>query len=269
MQKDFHFYVTYTLARKAQIPERTARQIAWADQFTDDLDDFDLYGIQTQCKKLGNWSDRQVQLSVLVPFHFLPGGTSRSKWPWKTTENNARARQLLRTPVSTENPLSLGIALHALQDTFSHQGFSGWDEERNSCYPWYYLKSGLPNVGHAEMLVVPDIVDREWVDPRTGENIDNKERAIRAARETFGALAKYSGIANPESIWSNLDQKLARIFANTSYDKRKNQLRRLSGSPSIRYSRITTSMQKRLRSRFLRAAAQHLAGAMKLLEDLW
>jgi len=61
MQKDFHFYVTYFLARKAGMSAVLSRKIAWADQFADDLTKADLHGLQTQCKPLGNWSDRQIQ----------------------------------------------------------------------------------------------------------------------------------------------------------------------------------------------------------------
>ena len=238
MQKDFHFYVTYALARSAGIKVQHAKEIAWADQYTDDLTDAELYGIQTQSEILGNWRHRQVQLSVLVPFHFIPGGTAQSEWPWMVTENNARATALVQAALTQEDGLkrlSLGIALHALQDTFSHQGFSGWEEDKNSCYPWYYVHSAIPNVGHAEMLVVPDVVDRKWVDARSNEEIKNPERALRAARETFRWLANYARLAQPAAQWTNnrLDQKLRRIFAETNYDERKKQLRLLARNPRL------------------------------------
>ena len=63
----------------------------------------------------------------------------------------------------------------------------------NSCYPWYYIKSGLPNIGHAEMTVTPDIVNVVWTDPRDGNVVDNKKRALAAAKGTFDFLVKYSG----------------------------------------------------------------------------
>ena len=76
MQKDFHFYLTYVLSRKVGISVKDAEKIAWANQYTDDLTEADLHGIQTQSAILGNWADRQIQLSVLVPFHFIPGADS-------------------------------------------------------------------------------------------------------------------------------------------------------------------------------------------------
>lgn len=268
MQKDFHFYVTYALARKAGIKPQVAKKIAWANQFTDELTKADLYEVQTQCKKLGNWGDRQIQLSVLIPFHFIPGGTPKSKWPWVTTENNKRAQGLVEAALKSQSTMSTGIALHGLQDTFSHQGFSGWEEENNSCYPWYYLESGLPNVGHTEMLVVPDMVDREWTDPRTNKLIHNQQRAIRAAEETFKVLANYCGLANQKTAWISLRPRLEAIFKNHNYDKRKLKLLALSGNPKFRYNKITASMEKRWKTDFVQSATQHLAEAIRLFSDL-
>lgn len=131
MQKDVHFYLTYLLAKKLKITEEDTEIIAWANQFTDDLTETQLHAIRTQSSILGNWKDRQVQLSVLVPFHFIPGSDSEN--PWITLENNDRARKLVEQ--AQKNLYQLGIALHGLQDTFSHHGFSGWQEDVNSCYP--------------------------------------------------------------------------------------------------------------------------------------
>jgi hypothetical protein len=173
MQKDVHFYLTYLLAVRAGLSQKSAKLIAWADQHTDDLTEAELHGIQTQSAVLGNWHQRQVQLSVLVPFHFIPGDAPDH--PWVTTSDSGHARTLVMD--ASEDLLQLGIALHAHQDTFSHQGFSGWQEDINACFPWYFIESALPNVGHAEMRVVPDVVNYVWTDPRTGERIDNKKRA--------------------------------------------------------------------------------------------
>ena len=188
---DVHFYLTYALSRKVGISASDAKIIAWANQYTDELTQADLYGIQTQSDVLGNWGDRQVQLSVLVPFHFIPGNDRTH--PWKTTRNNNRVRQLVDSALRKKNPFQFGIALHGLQDTFSHEGFSGWREDLNSCYPWYYIQSGLPNVGHAELLVTPDVVNYIWTDPRDGRRIDNKKRTMSATKATYDFLVQFSG----------------------------------------------------------------------------
>lgn len=265
MQKDVHFYLTYALARKAGIDEPEAKTIAWADQYTDDLTEAQLYGIQTQCHVLGNWSSEQIQMSVLVPFHFIPGDDA--KWPWKTTKNSTRARALVESAVKSADPLRLGIALHGLQDTFSHQGFSGWCEDQNACYPWYYVKSGIPNVGHAEMRAIPDMIGQIWIDPHTQETINNKLRAMGAAKETFRVLAGWAELPKPQSQWKRLEPRLRKAFKLT-YDNRKGRLRTLSGDPKADYSEITKRLANRNRPAFIRAASDHLAEGIRLFQGL-
>ena len=185
MQKDFHFYVTYGLALQAGVAPTIAQKIAWANQFTDELTSPELYGIQTQSSLTGDWWDRQIQLTVLVPFHFLPG--KDTKWPWKTEENCARAKRLTAVALKSKDPFRLGIALHAHQDTFSHQGFSGWSEPGNATGK-IWMK-WIPNVGHAERSTTPDIITEEWKDAsQSRQPIKNRERALRAWRATISPL---------------------------------------------------------------------------------
>ena len=271
MQKDIHFYATYLLARSAGFPEDDAEQIAWADQFTDELTQADLHGLQTQSEVIGNWWDTQIQMSVLVPFHFLPGNDSDH--PWMTTCNCSRARTLVRK--ATGDDFRLGIALHALQDTFSHQGFSGWRESLNSCFPWYYLKSGLPNVGHAEMRAIPDIANQVWTDPRNGKRIDNRKRALAAARYTFRSLERerrlrYSGatVSAGSCSWRDIEPELKRLFKLDDYDRRVDGLCAMSANSSIDYADVTKRMQKSAAQTFLAAANAHLAQALESFRSL-
>jgi len=213
---------------------------------------------------VGNWSDRQVQLSVLVPFHFLPGDDAES--PWMTTRDSRRAHALLEA--AGDDPLRLGIALHTLQDTFSHETFSGWQEDLNSCFPWYFVKSALPNVGHAELRVVPDVVNYVWTDPRDGRRVDNKCRAMAAARATFDFLAEFFDAGNATSVWAKLEPRLREVFALDSYDERKQRLRELSGSKTLRCSKLGERLTEQHGAAFIRAARAHLASAMKLFGDL-
>ena len=266
MQKDFHFYVTYALARKAGYSEDNAAKIAWADEYTDRQTDENIYEIQTQCPKVDRWDDPQIQLTVLVPFHFIPGDDEG--WAWKTTQNGPRARRLVRAAEASEDLCRIGIALHALQDTFSHQGFSGWREARNSCYPWYYLKSTLPNVGHTEMLAMPDMVDRVWTDPRTNKRIDNRRRALAAAKATFTSLCRASGNGMGTTTWSGLRQELPAIFKLEDYNERKRRLKALSGSPSINYAHTDEAIGTTMKADFVVAASAHLAASVSTFQGL-
>lgn len=266
MQKDVHFYVTYALARKTGYSAGDAAVVAWADEYTDRQTEEEIYEIQTQCPKVGRWDDPQIQFTVLVPFHFMPGDDR--KWPWKTTENSRRMKKLVKAAEQSQDLCRLGITLHALQDTFSHQGFSGWREKQNSCYPWYYLKSLIPNVGHTEMLAVPDMVDRVWYDPRTNTKIDNRTRALAAAKATFESLARAKGNAPDAAVWADLRPKLLTIFKLEDYDKRKNALRKLSGNASIDYVKTDKKIAGQQKTAFIRAASAHLAATVGTFEGL-
>ena len=265
MQKDVHFYLTYALAMKIGIPPDSAEKIAWADQYTDDLTKADLYGIQTQSDILGNWGDRQVQLSVLIPFHFIPG--SDSNHPWMTTRNSKRARRLVN--LAKNNLFQLGIALHGLQDTFSHEGFSGWEEEFNSCFnKWYYIKSVIPDVGHAELRVTPDVANYVWTDPRNGRKIDNKIRTMSAAKATYDFLVKFFNPGIEPDVWQNLRKELIWIFRLKSYDKRIDNICILSGNDQIHYKDVNERLEDAHKSDFIQAASNHLSAAMELFSDL-
>lgn len=264
MQKDVHFYLTYALARKAGIASDDAEKIAWADQYTDDLTKAELHGIQTQSAIIGNWSDKQIQRSVLVPFHFIPG--DNAEHPWMVTANSKRAQKLVKAALSDK--FQFGIALHTLQDTFSHQGWMGWDEKFNACFPWFYIQSGIPNIGHAEMQAVPDIANVVWTDPRTGQQIDNKERVLDCAWRTWLALLLWPNHSK-ERDWNSIIQQLEEIVTfSQDYDERKEQLRKLSGSEKIRYSSLNEKFQPDYKQQFIKAANQHLAAALELMKDL-
>lgn len=245
MQKDFHYYLTYVLARKAGIDAETAKIIAWSNQYTDDMTKAELHGIQTQSAVMGNWKYGQIQGTVLVPFHFVPGDNG-----WATTANCTLARSLVK---AASNPFELGIALHTLQDTFSHENFSGWKEPLNACQRFWYISSLTPNVGHADMGVVPDVINYVWTDPRSGKVIDNKKRALAAAESTFDFLVK----EDTQAGWHSIRPQLERIFKIKSYDQRKEELCKIA--PITRYRKMTIEFQNKHKDDFIKAARQQLA----------
>jgi hypothetical protein len=266
MQKDVHFNLTYSLARRAGISKINAKKIAWANQFTDELTDADPFEVQTQVETSGDWYDMKTQYGVLIPFHFIPGDDVQN-WQWMTTENNTRSREFVNDAISDKDAFQFGIALHSFQDTFSHQGFSGWREDRNSCYEWYHMSSVAPNVGHAEMRCIPDEVDKIWKDPRTDKKIDNKKRVLRAARETYYFLLKWQNVSNMREEWMRIKPEIQSAVTNKNYDKRKQQFNAISGD-NIRYSKITNNMENKYRSDFISSATKHLALAIKSFETL-
>ena len=268
MQKDIHFYLTYALALKLGIPGETAERIAWANQRVDEVTEAELHGIQTQTITTGNWGDRQIQFSVHAPFHFLPGDDEVHKW--KTTENSKNAQVLVKKAYG-KGDFRLGVSMHVMQDTFSHQTFSGWREELNSCYPWYYMVSALPNVGHAEMRVIPDVVHYIWTDPRTDTVIKNWERALRCSKATIKVLAKHPDAANAvqaTQIWNDSKTLLKEIFTTKKYDDRKQKLADFAGNAGIRYKKVAQKLEKQYEKEFVEAATTHLAEAIQLFAGL-
>ena len=257
MQKDVHYYLTYALAIKAGIDTDSALVIAWANQHTDTIKDSDVYGIQTQVGVSGRWEDEQIQLSVIIPFHFIPGDHPFNEWA--TTANCRNARRLVDDSLAGGGLMSLGIALHTLQDTFSHANFSGWREDYNSCYPWYYLRSVIPNIGHAEMGPVPDMTDRVWVDPRTGIKINNRIVVLDAAKQTFQYLCRKNYIASYAESWNGIKEELIPILQIPNYDIRKQAIIDWVGTIP-RYSGVQKSELD-----FKDAAALHLSRALGLI----
>jgi len=257
MQKDFHFYVTHTLCILSGMDAETAKQVAWANQYVDDCTSMKLYGIQTQSALLSDWYDKQIQYTVLIPFHFMPGHDPEH--PWMVTRNNTRAKRLV---AEARGPFELGVALHVLQDTFSHEGFSGWQEDLNRCYPWYKWQAIAPAVGHAEMQVVPDVTNYVWTDPRDGRMVDNTERALLAARATLMSI-------DSKAKWtSSLESSLGFAFHKKDYDTRKQLLRDMAGQPELRYKHLSSAFEQRFRQDFVEAASNHLSRAVGLFAGL-
>lgn len=278
-QQDFHFGVTYYLAHKLGYSSEQCRKIAWANWHTDCQTEADIYGLQTQVKLLGgNWNDSQVQATVIVVFHFL---SSRGA----VVANSELVQKVIQSAIESKNLFRLGIVLHVCQDSFFHQGFSGWNEPLNACWPKLSFKRSLlsnikslfgrplPNIGHAEMGTIPDEIDKVWIDPRSGAKIDNRERAMEAAKATFKVLQswqwRYGTFGNccAMSAYRDIKVRLNSIIYTKDYNERKLRLRRLDGNPPPppRYSEITKKMERRYGDDFTDAARQHLAVVLENL----
>ena len=172
MEKDFHYYLIYAMAKITKLNNPDI--VAYASQFVDDNNEGQFsvneeeinfpqrlktnggyyYPIMTQ--SLSPISlDPYVQKYVYVPFHFLPGDNNvkikGAGNPLSVTPNSANARAILSKTLDSDNPYLIGIALHTFADTWSHQNFTGLREEWNSVYPWYNVfKSIVPNIRSEE-----------------------------------------------------------------------------------------------------------------------
>ena len=240
MEKDFHYYIVYALAKLACL--NNAEIIAYASQFVDDnnegqfkVDGEDIsfperigiegrkdhyYPIMTQSLSPKSL-DIYVQKYVYVPFHFLPGDDSVEiegvKNKLNTTPDSRNARSLLNAALAGNNPYRMGIALHTYADTWSHQNFTGLREEWNALYPWYNVfKSIVPNIGHAEAGHAPDVISETWTDYRLHKKINNQERALEAIERTYEALN--GSKRGPQ--WNAVEDAFKQIVHEPDYDAR-------------------------------------------------
>jgi hypothetical protein len=257
MEKDFHYYLIYSILRATGFEENEERAevIAHASQFVDEntegpyLIDHDLrvflpqrvesnlgcfYPIMTQSISTKSFNP-YVQKYVYVPFHFLPGDNCVEirgrdneimKNRLSTTPNSQNAKKLLHNAIKSNNPYQVGIALHTFADTWSHQNFSGLREDWNSVYEWYRsFKSIAPNIGHAELVHAPDMISARWTDFRFEEPknkfIDNRERGLEATEVIYRELTvnSTSGLR-----WSDVRKSYDEIIGAKDYSDRKEKI---------------------------------------------
>lgn len=254
MKIDFHFWLTYVLGRYAGIDRFTSEVIAWADEYTDKCTKPKDFGIQTQVaiEIFGDWRDIQIQSTVLMPFHFVPG--DHRKNPRAVAANSGRSRMLVNEAI--KNPIRLGIALHTFQDTWSHENFTGYKENFNSCGDFL-----LPNVGHTDMRSKPDLVEFEWDDPRIKEHIVNRIKFLEAAKETYAYLRKISG--GPE--WKVFSKRIEGILALPNMVKRIEEMKRMLGNTKLGWRQIDKKIRTKYEDEFVLAAKKHLGCVLSSL----
>lgn len=240
MQQEFHFTVVYMLSRCAGFSPGESRTVAGASQFTDDCTfmgpigraDGKPYAPVMTYPPGALALDPGAQAAVLRPFHF-PGGGGRDAvvLPGNAAVTTAARRAAALAASSSPFGLhALGIALHALADSFSHQGFSPCARRINAVpgldlipknerlledIQGFFLQkwaARLLSVGHAAAGYCPDIpflkwtyrlpAESEWsrtkhagVTIRDGRVVrDNSRIAAAAARAVASALAAVPGL---------------------------------------------------------------------------
>jgi len=244
MEKDFHYDVIYAVAKLTEI--ESAEIIAYASQYVDDnsdeqflidggsefpeklrMNDGCYYPVMTQCR-IPEGMNLFVQKHVFVPFHFLPGDNhvviQGRKNPFTVTPNSKNARFILSNALQMNNPYLIGIALHTLGDSWSHQNFTGLREDWNSLERRDDLPGSLlPNIGHGDAGKTPDIISESWIDARFGnERINNRERALEASREIFTHFQKKS---NRGPSWQDVENDLQEIMDAKDSADRENRVK--------------------------------------------
>jgi hypothetical protein len=136
-QEDIHFYMTYYLAIAAGLPESAAYAISWANQYPD---------VNPKTEPFSGVDARNR-------FHFRCGkdGVRRG------SDQNL---EVVKKGLEAGSWMLFGIGLHALQDSWSHEGF-------------------FPDSGHAVAGTLPDLPYR---DP---------QKAMEMAEFTYKTLEAY------------------------------------------------------------------------------
>lgn len=161
-EEDVHRDLTFCLARRAGYSDTAARRTAAADQGTDDNPATSPYA----------------------------GREARRDWHF-TTE--ARRTELWKRALDGNLDV-LGQYLHALQDSYSHEGTG-------------------PLIGHLDFGHAPD------------RTYNNPEKANRMARDTYNRLRQYLEVTTGQSVPDHWDQLRGQVDqfnrARTAHEKRK------------------------------------------------
>lgn len=226
MQRDCHYYSTLALCIRAGYSPEEAKLIAWANY-------------QCDCTRLTQvkypW---QIFTSVGEFFHFVDRDKIRNYIQILCSFTDTSKAQ-------TSWLIELGIALHAFQDSYSHEGFVGRLDKRNvmGLGRGYWL---IPPYAHSQMRRIPDRTECVWTDTRTGEVKNNAEIFSEALYQTYRLIRK------PET--PAMAGEVERVCFEESYNERKIQWYRLAGFTKIRFSEETKILWPRHKKVFIAAA---------------
>ncbi len=234
MQQDLHYYGIAFLARAAGFSRSDTEILAYASQYVDDstegspihVGNYLFNPIRTAHYSLRayTWG---VQSKIYIPFHFLPPKPRRCNLITADYPNSSLAKLLFNRACSEADPkqrlFRLGVALHTIADTYSHQGFSGRDHDENrlaSCHiknkkltrnadlrekvneltrlVWQRLKRIIrpvvPTIGHAQAIHTPDIPYLKWSYSYIGDkpllSRNNPKVFLQACKQIYELLGE-------------------------------------------------------------------------------
>lgn len=233
MDIEFHYYMTYLIAKKAGFSADDAQVIAYSSQYVDDNDIIFKINIDTgeyyenYISQTMNILKAKKKLMRIYPiFHFIPGEYDCDEARRKDgkmhllncTPDSENAKYILRESLKTDNLYRIGIVSHSFVDTWAHQNFIGYYDDFNSMKG--LLESVSPNIGHADAKHHPDMPGLLWEDKRLlGENkrVDNRERFIAAGLRLFEELCKTKSPNKPKEeinlLQSELEEDLTLVIA--------------------------------------------------------
>lgn len=249
MQKDMHYYGTYTLARAAGLKKEIAYVIATAAQFVDDnaknediilQDGSRIHTIATAHHPIDKSnSELDDQRYVWVPFHFLPGNEGNNYYEKLICKMDGSTikRVLDFTYLKKDSNYFIelvGIVAHVYADTFAHYGFSGVSNDYNDVSNdtiemtldediFSYIKSkkdkflarfgGILSLGHGGVFTYPDRPYLKWsFKYKHGEvNHRNNQQIFLDGSEALFSFFKKIGEIRPDLVESSIDLSFGEI----------------------------------------------------------
>lgn len=232
MEANSHYWLTWAILKECGVQQDIAKKIAWADNMVDWLIPSNARRIKIKNTEMpmpitqnyayesildmawsnrNEWMDMYAQ-GVWQPFHFVTIDLTNEVVQEIPIEKFFNHFQIQIDPrldnTRREDLFLLGIALHAWQDTFSHQDFTGFRCDYNEVKPgWRIISKIVPNIGHAEAGSDPDKPFHVWKRrPGDSQPINNKERWLRMIEQ----MARYFGHTNPIAMKSYTDTKDAK-----------------------------------------------------------
>ncbi len=214
MDIEFHYYITYILAKKAGFSPEDSSIIAYACQYTDDncnqyyinsLLHEDYVSRPSQTMDITKPSLKKISIYPL--FHFFPGNPDSpaaarkdgQKHPFNTTPDSDHVRKVLEDAIASNDLYRIGIAAHTYADSWAHQNFLGLEDAFNAVV---IQEKSFLNIGHATALHNPDMVGNLWTDRRLidkNEKIDNNVRFLEAAEKIYSAFRRHLRPELPEA----------------------------------------------------------------------
>ncbi len=235
MDQEFHYWITGIVASRAGFSEDESSIIAYSSQHVDDNDmlrmikDRDNPGALYEAyisQTMDILKPKQELMRIYPIFHFLPGkydAPSARRADGKmhilsTTPDSDLAKKVLDEALLDTSAYRLhriGVAAHALADTWAHQNFVGWYDGING-----ERLNPLPNIGHADFKHHPDWVGHRWDDGRILDSeVNNNTRFLVAARRLFDKFSASTKKAAPGG-WTELENDLIKAMGSTYSSER-------------------------------------------------
>lgn len=246
MDIEFHYYITYILAKEAGFSPEDSRTIAYSSQYTDDntmpykvvnkeiQTEFANYISQT----MNIFKPQEEHLQIYSCFHFVPGDPNKPMACradgktniLNTTPNSRNSNQLLDEALETGDLYRIGIATHCYVDTWAHQNFVGYNNAFNSFTG--ALESLIPNIGHADVMHHPDIPNLIWEDKRLipeNSRVHNKRRFLKAAEHLFHKFGLHLDLIENlvKDKWKKLEKQLGDAIGNESTEENRQDPKRI------------------------------------------